>query len=274
MLPLGVSNTLCAPTLGASSKKSCDEDRQGPLRCFACGNPSGVDGAGLEWHKAGTKKVRLCPMCHCCVHLDVAGQLAAGRMVWLPEIPQSILNNMALAYFMATRRLESDPENDDLRKYVTSARELFQGIDRRGESIEAVLAHGDKVLMKDERDPRKANLQRQKRRQLSDPSFFAGLILHAKRSANASAAIIAKQIEGVRFVPSIDAFEGYTSLVLEGMPQREGPSSWLSKGRQLADHEVNDSAGRDAQFSGASDDDQRSALSTDPTNAHEPALMG
>ena len=230
---------------------------------MACGNPGGEGGAGLEWHKSSREGSRLCPICHCCVHLDVAGQLSAGRMVWLPEIPQAILNNLALAYFVASHQLEKDLDNDDLRKYVTSARDLFGGIERRGESVEQVLAHGDQALMKDERDPRKVNIQRQKRRQLSDPSFFAGLILQARRSTSHDAEAIAKQIDGVRFLPSIDAFEGYTAIVAAALPKGQGPATWLQKGAVLLASRDQGVEEGDGDFSGEPDTpDELTSLTT------------
>ncbi|MCZ8257600.1 MAG: hypothetical protein O9327_18290 [Polaromonas sp.] len=184
-------------------------------------------------------------------------------MVWLPEIPQKVLNNMALAYFMASRQLEDDLENDDLRKYVTSARELFQGIERRGESVEAVLAHGDKALMKDERDPRKATVQRQKRRQLSDPAFFAGLILHARKSTGMVPAAISKQIDGVRFLPNIDAFDGYVIKVLENVSISNGPSGWLQKGAvHLASRAAAQGDVEEAHFSAEPDADSQGESTT------------
>ena len=193
-------------------------------------------------------------------------------MLWLPELSQEVLNNMALAYFMATRQLERDLENDELRKYVTSARELFQGIERRGESVEAVLAHGDKTLMKEERDPRKASVQRQKRRHLSDPSFLAGLILHAKKHPEYSSVDIARKLEGVRFLPDIDVFEYYAEAVLANLDVESGPSTWLRKGSQLLNARGALQEETNAQFS--AEDEDGCEVSTQGSNSIlEPASM-
>lgn len=274
MLPLGVSNTSCTPRLGVPPSQRRSDAPKGAMKCFACGNPSGLNGVGLEDHQAGPERVSLCPMCHCCVHLDFAGQLGAGRMVWLPEIPQKVLNNLALAYFLASRQLESDLENDDLRKYVTSARELFQGIERRGESVESVLAHGDKSLMKDERDPRKAGIQRHKRRQLSDPAFFAGLILHARKSTGMASAAIAKQLDGVRFLPNIDAFDVYVGQVLECLPASAGPAGWLQQGTLiLASRAQSFGEQEETHFSGESEIDAGGSAGEGPVPSDDRLMV-
>ena len=40
--------------------------------------------------------VTTCPLCHQVFHLPSISSLKGGKMIWLPELPQSLLNNLCI----------------------------------------------------------------------------------------------------------------------------------------------------------------------------------
>lgn len=47
--------------------------------------------------------VTACCLCHQCFHVGLAGKHGGGKLIWLPEIRQSDLNNLVRAIFVAMR---------------------------------------------------------------------------------------------------------------------------------------------------------------------------
>lgn len=70
--------------------------QSGGVLCVYCGMDSPV---GMEQHVESKALLNCCPLCHCCRHLDVAGDNKAGVMIWLPEISQGQLNSTVTIIF-------------------------------------------------------------------------------------------------------------------------------------------------------------------------------
>lgn len=82
-------------------------------------------------HDHGNNKpenlVTACPLCHQCAHLGLAGVHNSGVIVYIPEISQADLNNMARACFVAVH---------NGGKHETAARDLYTALEKRAEVIE------------------------------------------------------------------------------------------------------------------------------------------
>lgn len=60
--------------------------------------------------------ITTCSFCHQCFNLDKVAQMRSGVLVWLPEIPQTELNHLARALFVA--RISQGPLSDTARKIL------------------------------------------------------------------------------------------------------------------------------------------------------------
>jgi hypothetical protein len=209
MLALGVSSQRCIP---GSGKRKPGGDR--PAVCDACGNPGGRDGRWLEDHAVSKNRVvHLCQLCHGCLHLDVAGRLGYGKVIWLPEISQERLNNMLVVVFMITRQariLERDPDTKGL---VTTAFRLYKNWDKRASSVELMLG-GSAVA---------SILPAQT---LSDPSHLAGLIQGVTKAHKLTPTQVAERLSGLRLLAAPQPFEAYIEFVAERSKKTSPPKSW------------------------------------------------
>lgn len=219
MLSLSVSKQNCAPWAAQKPK----EGEKRPMACFACSAPGGSNGELLEAHTVGKKTVHLCPLCHACLHLDIAGKRNAGRVVWLPELTQERLNLVALATFIAVRksRQPAAKKNPELMRMVNHALRVYEAFERRSEVIETLLLSSGSTAM-----PR-ANL--------SSPIHIASLLTQAQKSTGFDAKTIAQRIEGLRLLPAPAAFESYIASVARIAEKAFPVNSWM---QVVAQHEA------------------------------------
>lgn len=219
MLSLGVSPQRCRPQrsrLGSGRELASDGAK---LSCKACGAPGGAGGKLLDDHIiSGQKKALLCPLCHSCVHLDFAGEMRAGRIVWLPELSQEMLNVICLASFVAIRSKPKQGEGalkdaTEAQALLTQVTRLYKCFEKRAEAVEAFLGADS---------PRSP----MPRRELSNPAYVATLILHAKAKSQLSAAVFSRRLDGLRLLPDPRAFEPYINAVSK-LPEMRNPlSTW------------------------------------------------
>lgn len=62
-----------------------------------------------------------CPLCHQCFHLPTVEAYKGGKMIWLPEIPQNILNNLCIHIFIAMKTKDN-----------SSAQTMYTDLSERG----------------------------------------------------------------------------------------------------------------------------------------------
>lgn len=74
-----------------------------------------------------------CCFCHQCFHLGLAGIHGGGKLIWLPEVSQSDLNNIARAIFVARSGKGS---------YAEQATSLFGVLESRAQVIEEAFGRG------------------------------------------------------------------------------------------------------------------------------------
>lgn len=209
MLNLGVSLQSCLPgrqTASGVGKRAVD--------CMACGAPGGERGELLEEHHVGKeKRILLCPMCHMCLHLDHAGRVKAGRIIWLPEMSQERLNVLSLAMFVAISKSGAHRSNDDVKGVIQAAKRLFEAFERRAESVEVFLGGSAiKTLM-----PRQA---------LSSPVHVASLLVRIQREAKLKPSELASRIDGLRLLPSPAAYEKYIDMAWRHVAKRHPIQTW------------------------------------------------
>lgn len=60
--------------------------------------------------------ITACIFCHQCFNLSTVGSMQSGMLIWLPEIEQHVLNNMARAIYIA--RISQGPIADTSRKIL------------------------------------------------------------------------------------------------------------------------------------------------------------
>jgi hypothetical protein len=209
MLNLSVSSQRCIPGQDVFG----NEPR--PDRCGTCGAPGGAKGELLEKHVAGKSKSHyLCPLCHACLHLDVAGRLNAGRIIWLPELSQEQLNLLCLASFVAVSRAGVYRDDRETTAMVEHARRLYRTFEKRSEAVEAFLCGNvSQALLP--------------RHTLSTPTHVASLIVSAQRETGLDARTIAKRLEGLRLLPNPKAFEGYVTKVSRLTGKEFAVDTWM-----------------------------------------------
>lgn len=76
----------------------------------------------------------VCPFCHQCFHLGLAGSTAGGMLIWLPEMTQVELNHLCRSLFVAMR--------DDKSKIYAAASGLYMSLESRGVFMEQHFAAG------------------------------------------------------------------------------------------------------------------------------------
>ncbi len=77
----------------------------------------------------------LCPLCHQVFHLPIAATTSGGTIIWLPEIPQAVLNLICIGIFVAMRTPGS--------KWAGTARNLFSALEGRRTFVEQYLGKCD-----------------------------------------------------------------------------------------------------------------------------------
>jgi len=195
MLNLSVSSQRCLP--GRTS--SIEEPR--PCQCATCGAPGGQQGQLLEGHIIGkNKRIYLCPYCHVCLHLDIAGRMSAGKIIWLPELSQTELNILCLASFVALRKAGVYRKNAPTQVMCEQIIRLYKTFEKRSEAVENFLS---------------GNLEKSflTKETLSSPTFLASLILRAQRDSKLDAKTLANKVDGLRLLITPQAFDGYVAQV-------------------------------------------------------------
>lgn len=212
MLNLSVSVKPCLP-----GRVMSNDQAKRPMRCEACGAPGGATGALLERHLVGANGEKfLCPLCHSCLHLDVAGRMRAGRVIWLPEMSQEQLNLMCLSMFVAIGKAGVYRKNTSTKGIVESSARLYHAFERRAESIELFLG-GSAV---------KSLMPRQS---LSSPTYIASLLQRAQREAKLTPRQLAARVDGMRLLPAPKAFASYIDQVSRTVTAGFPVPSWTSR---------------------------------------------
>lgn len=208
MLNLSVSTQPCIPG------RSAPDAGPRPLVCSTCGAPGGKQGSLLEKHLVGGGKARyLCPLCHAVLHLDVAGKMKAGRIVWIPELTQAQLNVLSLSAFVALRKAGVHRDNPEVKAIAEHARRLYKSFEKRSEAVESFLGgNATKSPL-----PRSA---------MSTPTHVASLIVRAQRESKLDARTVAKRIDGLRLLPNPAAFDAYISQVSRIMSANFPVDQW------------------------------------------------
>lgn len=212
MLNLSVSTQPCVP--GRPQGPSL---RQRPERCETCGAPGGAGGVLLEEHIVTAGKAKyLCPLCHSCLHLDVAGRKKAGRVIWLPEIPQAQLNIMCLSMFVAFSKAGVNRKNEQTKGVTDCAARFYQAFEKRAEPVEVFLGGSAvKSLM-----PRSS---------LSSPTHIASLLVRSQREAKLSAKTMAARVDGLRLLPAPKAFDDYIGKVSRIVASKAPVNTWAPR---------------------------------------------
>jgi hypothetical protein len=227
MLNLSVSAQPCVP-----GRALPVADGKRPARCETCGAPGGNGGVLLEGHYIGSKKVKyLCPLCHSCLHLDIAGRNKAGRIIWLPELSQEQLNLMCLAMFVAFGKAGVYRNNEETKGVLDSSLRLYNAFERRAESMELFLG-GSAV---------KSLMPRQS---LSSPTHIASLLMRVQRDGKLKPRELAARVDGMRLLPAPKAFADYINKVSRIVTAEYAVPSWSARVNEvLAARDASDASG-------------------------------
>jgi len=107
--------------------------------CGWCGITAPV---GMEKHAKNGAKKTICPLCHLCLHLDVAGHRESGTVIWLPEISQAQLN-VLFGVIVGLTIAESKNVPRDVRERVRS---MFVALESRAEVMESIFGAGNQLF--------------------------------------------------------------------------------------------------------------------------------
>lgn len=186
---------------------------------------------GLQWHSLAhkygepKKRVRLCPLCHHSQHLDYAGVVGSGVMIWLPEIEQGTLNLICSLVFAATddhrKRAAStnagqdDEGSDDSASDITEARQvqhlenIFRTFVSRSESLSAVTGFRNSTV------------------DATNPAFIGQMIMQARDKAKLSSDTLHERIDGLRFLPMPKQFVAFREIVSKEVLTKYPLAKWL-----------------------------------------------
>lgn len=211
MLNLSVSRQPCHPG------KPSPVQGERPTACETCGAPGGAGGALLEEHIVSDKTRRyLCPVCHSCLHLDVAGRRKAGRIIWLPELSQEELNILSLAVFIVVRKAGVHRKHAPTQAMRDHAVRLYKTFEKRAEAIELFLGGG----LAHSPLPR---------HELSTPTYVASLIQRAQLATKLAPKDLAGRLDGLRLLPDPAAFETYIAQVSRLVTANYAVDTWMSR---------------------------------------------
>jgi hypothetical protein len=163
---------------------------------------------------AANKGRWVCPLCHACLHLDIAGRMRAGKIIWLPELTQEELNILCLASFLAMRKAGVNRKHAETQAMCDQIARLYKTFDRRAEAVEGFLGE-DQALFA--------------RQTLSSPGYIASLIVSAQRESKLSPRIVAQRVEGLRLLPAPEAFEAYIGKVSRLVDTQFPVKSWMGR---------------------------------------------
>ncbi|MEJ6002663.1 hypothetical protein [Paucibacter soli] len=156
-----------------------------------------------------------------CLHLDHAGRSKAGRVIWLPEMPQEQLNVLCLAMFVAISRQGVYRSSEDAKGVAQASSRLYEAFERRAESIETFLG-GSTV---------KALMPRQS---LSNPVHVASLLVRVQREAKLKPSELAARVDGMRLLPNPKAFESYIDKVSRLVTSQFPVPTWTKLAEEAA----------------------------------------
>lgn len=233
MLSLSVSTQSCLLGKTLSSGKSR------PQQCETCEAPGGERGELLDEHIVGAKGTKfLCQLCHSCLHLDVAGRMNAGRIIWLPELSQEELNILCLASFVTLRKAGVYRKHSPTQTMRDQIVRLYKTFEKRSEAVEQFLGGGQPPVS---------------RQALSNPTYVASLILRAQKDASLDARTVAKRVNGLRLLPYPQAFESYIAQVARIATSQYPVNTWMesvSAQMESAKMDRGDAEQFDADFAG------------------------
>lgn len=226
---IDVSKANCLP-LSATSKEAIGG------KCAGCKIEVST---GLQWHSLPRKKdepqkrIRLCPLCHHSQHLDHAGVLNSGVMIWLPEIEQGTLNLICSLVFAATsehreksaasKTALSSVDDGDGAKDITEARQvqhlenIFRTFVSRSESLSAVTGFRNSTV------------------DVTNPAFIAQMIIQARDKGKLSVNTIHERVDGLRYLPMPKAFVDFRKVVSKEVLSQFPLGKWLE---MIPDHTV------------------------------------
>jgi hypothetical protein len=211
MLSLAISGFNCYP----GSKAAKHPTAPAGCKCAICSSTGGVEGELLELHKISqAKQISICPFCHMCLHLDFAGRVNAGRIIWLHEISQEELNVLALASYVLMRKAEIFKKNPETAAILENATRLMKSFEKRAAVVESFLS-----------GPNQTDIVK---RSLSTPARISALMQRAKSQTKMDNATMAKKIDGLRLLPDPKVFERHIALASRYVSIAYPPAKWAN----------------------------------------------
>lgn len=242
-MKIAVSRSACRPLQKTTSSTSTTIGG----KCSGCGIKVA---SGLEWHELlapkghPKKRFKLCPLCHCSQHLDVAGLLDAGTMIWLPEIEQQQLNMMCHIIFAAVHEqkgsaLDTKPEQN---AQVERMRGLYKSFMSRSAGVVALFGGRNSSI------------------NATNPAVIAQHMLRVLDEKKVGLGDLNKKLDGLRFLPSPKVFERFNLLAAETIRERHPVDTWRSMATDTQQAAVEPAAcdGGGAQTPGPDNDDETS----------------
>lgn len=117
--------------------------------------------------------VTACPCCHQVFHLPSVSLSKGGVMIWLPEIPQNVLNNLCINLFMAME----NPEMENM------AKSIYIDLERRKDFVNQYISNNNIYGY--------------------DPAIFAEALIELQEHEN----IVSKFHENLRILPNPNKFK-------------------------------------------------------------------
>jgi hypothetical protein len=206
-IKLGCSSSKCTPLYRSVKRKKFGGVSSIGGICDYCGVSVQL---GLELHDGR----KICPMCHCCFHLDHAGTKNAGIMIHVGEenLSQAQVNNICFLMFMT-----KISDEDGIEKVRAESDRIYGLLENRSLGLGSIIMAGSPNG--GEATPQKKNLlQADFPLNVVSPSFFAQ---HIAATSNQNICL-----EGVRFLPYPAPFSPWVVAWAEDFLEKYPVSLW------------------------------------------------
>lgn len=187
----------------------------GVMTCSLCHVKSPI---GMESHNFGTSAApenkTVCPVCHACLHLDLAGKKKAGIMIYLPELTQAQLNALVVTIFAEVGVAAIKPGDSQNTERLKTT---YKMLSSRRQPLIAFMGASNPLF-----DP-------------TSPLFMAQQIEYARKALADTVTPVdfVERIGGVRFLADPEKFKAFLSGAGRVLHARFPSDKWIGRMEEI-----------------------------------------
>lgn len=206
--------------------------------CAYCGLPGGA--LGLEEHKpTPDTKIKLCPICHCGLHLDRLGASPSpmGDIVYLPELTQKQVNLLWIG-FQVTANRQKQLEKQGTEEQLARIGAIYNRLKACDADIRNRMSTVQNMLKGDSAGSSGQIKPIIPKEELSKPWIFAGFmeqILSEVSNTSIPEVEIRRRLSVFKFYPAMGAFDTWVLGVGANFLERFAPEDWTKYSKEYMD---------------------------------------